>query len=129
VKRDREVGQRGLASLIIFLVTLMVAWVPLALAVAIPAASSRLLPALGNWMTANNRWIQVIVCLGFGIWLLAKGVTALWLARAGAAIAHGPRPRTAVYGEAMSSSAFRWAGTARKKAMMPAAIIRPAPSK
>ena len=70
-------GQRGLAGLIILLITLMVAWVPLLLAVAIPSASERLLPALGNWMNANSRWIQVVLCFGFGIWLLAKGVTSL----------------------------------------------------
>jgi uncharacterized membrane protein YfcA len=70
-------GQRGLAGLIILLITLMVAWVPLLLAVAIPSASDRLLPALGNWMNANNRWIQVVLCFGFGIWLLAKGLRAL----------------------------------------------------
>jgi Sap, sulfolipid-1-addressing protein len=70
-------GQRGLAGLIILLITLMVAWVPLALAVAIPSASSRLLPALGNWMTANNRWIQVVLCFGFGLWLLFKGLSGL----------------------------------------------------
>jgi hypothetical protein len=55
----------------------MVAWVPLLLAVAVPGASTRLLPWLGNWMTANNRWIQVVLGLGFGIWLLVKGVTSL----------------------------------------------------
>jgi hypothetical protein len=67
-------GQRGLAALVILLITLSVAWVPLFLAAAVPAASTRLLPALGNWMTANDRWIQVILGLGFGIWLLVKGI-------------------------------------------------------
>jgi cytochrome c biogenesis protein CcdA len=70
-------GQRGLAGLIILLITLMVAWVPLVLAVAIPSASERLLPALGNWMNTNSRWIQVVLCFGFGIWLLAKGLRGL----------------------------------------------------
>jgi cytochrome c biogenesis protein CcdA len=70
-------GQRGLAGLIILLITLMVAWLPLLLAVAVPSASDRLLPALGNWMNANNRWIQVVLCFGFGIWLLAKGLRGL----------------------------------------------------
>jgi hypothetical protein len=51
--------------------------VPLVLAAAVPGASTRLLPWLGHWMTANNRWIQVILGLGFGIWLVAKGVRAL----------------------------------------------------
>ena len=70
-------GQRGLAGLIILLITLMVAWVPLVLAVAIPSASDRLLPALGNWMNKNSRWIQVVLCFGFGVWLLAKGLRGL----------------------------------------------------
>jgi uncharacterized membrane protein YfcA len=70
-------GQRGIAGLVILVLTLIVAWVPLLLAVAVPGASTRLLPWLGNWMTANNRWIQVVLGLGFGIWLLVKGVTSL----------------------------------------------------
>ena len=70
-------GQRGLAALIILLITLMVAWVPLVLAAAVPGASTRLLPAMGRWMTANNRWIQVVLGLGFGVWLVAKGLNAL----------------------------------------------------
>jgi Sap, sulfolipid-1-addressing protein len=70
-------GQRGLAALVILLITLMVAWVPLLLAVAVPGASTRLLPWLGHWMTANNRWIQLVLGLGFGIWLFVKGLNAL----------------------------------------------------
>ena len=38
-------GQRGIAALIILVITLMVAWVPLLLAAAVRAASSRLLPS------------------------------------------------------------------------------------
>jgi threonine/homoserine/homoserine lactone efflux protein len=70
-------GQRGVAALIILLITLAVAWVPLLLAAVVPAASTRLLPALGNWMTANDRWFQVILGVGFGIWLLIKGIQGL----------------------------------------------------
>jgi threonine/homoserine/homoserine lactone efflux protein len=70
-------GQRGIAALIILLITLMVAWVPLLLAAVVPAASSRLLPALGRWMTENDRWIQVALGFGFGIWLVGKGISSL----------------------------------------------------
>jgi threonine/homoserine/homoserine lactone efflux protein len=70
-------GQRGITALIILLITLMVAWVPLLLAATVPAASSRLLPALGRWMTENDRWIQVVLGFGFGIWLVVKGIQAL----------------------------------------------------
>jgi threonine/homoserine/homoserine lactone efflux protein len=69
--------QQGLAALTILLITLMVAWVPLVLAAVVPGASTRLLPRLGGWMTANNRWIQVVLGFGFGIWLLVKGVNGL----------------------------------------------------
>jgi hypothetical protein len=70
-------GQRAVAGLIILVIALVVAWVPLVLAAAVPSASSRLLPALSRWMAANNRWIQVALGFGFGIWLVAKGVNAL----------------------------------------------------
>jgi hypothetical protein len=69
--------QQGLAALIILLITLMVAWVPLVLAAVVPGASTRLLPWLGGWMNANNRWIQVVLGFGFGIWLLIKGLNGL----------------------------------------------------
>jgi Sap, sulfolipid-1-addressing protein len=69
--------QQGIAALTILAITLMVAWVPLVLAAAVPGASTRLLPWLGGWMTAHNRWIQVVLGLGFGIWLLIKGVNGL----------------------------------------------------
>ena len=69
--------QQGLAALTILVITLMVAWVPLVLAAVVPGASTRLLPWLGGWMNANNRWIQVVLGLGFGIWLLVKGVNGL----------------------------------------------------
>jgi threonine/homoserine/homoserine lactone efflux protein len=74
---ELPLGQRGLAALVILSITLAVAWVPLVLAAAVPAASSRWLPALGNWMTANDRWMQVILGLGFGIWLAVKGIQGL----------------------------------------------------
>jgi hypothetical protein len=74
---DLPLGQQAIAALIILLITLMVAWIPLLLAATIPAASSRILPAIGDWMTRNDRWIQVALGLGFGIWLLIKGVQGL----------------------------------------------------
>jgi threonine/homoserine/homoserine lactone efflux protein len=70
-------GQRGLAGLTILLVTLSVVWFPLLVAAVVPGASTRLLPTLGRWMNHNNRWIQVVLGFGFGIWLLAKGVAGL----------------------------------------------------
>ena len=57
--------QQGLAALTI-----------LVLAAVVPGASTRLLPWLGHWMNANNRWIQVVLGLGFGVWLI-KGVNGL----------------------------------------------------
>jgi hypothetical protein len=70
-------GQQGIAALVILLITLMVAWVPLAIAIVVPATRTRLLPAVGDWMTRNNRWIQVALGFGFGAWLLWKGIRGL----------------------------------------------------
>lgn len=69
--------QRSIAALIILVIALMVAWVPLVLALAVPGASTRFLPALGSWMTENNRWIQVVLGVGFGVWLITTAVAAL----------------------------------------------------
>jgi threonine/homoserine/homoserine lactone efflux protein len=69
--------QQGIAALVILLITLMVAWVPLVIALVVPGATTRLLPAFGAWMTRNDRWIQVALGFGFGIWLLVKGLTGL----------------------------------------------------
>jgi len=69
--------QQGIVSLVILLTTLMVVWVPLLLAAVVPGTSTRLLPWLGRWMNANDRWIQVVLGFGFGVWLLLKGVDAL----------------------------------------------------
>jgi hypothetical protein len=68
----------GIAALTILVITLMVAWVPLLLAAVVPGALTRLLPRLGGWMTANNRWIQVVLGFGSGSWLLVKGVNGLY---------------------------------------------------
>jgi threonine/homoserine/homoserine lactone efflux protein len=70
-------GQKSIASLVILVITLMVTWVPLLVAATVPGASSRVLPAVGLWMRTNDRWIQVGLGFGFGIWLLLKGVDAM----------------------------------------------------
>jgi hypothetical protein len=70
-------GQQGVVALIMLLLTLMVAWVPLVSAAVIPGATERWLPAVGRWMTANDRWIRVVLGFGFGLWLLLAGVRAL----------------------------------------------------
>jgi threonine/homoserine/homoserine lactone efflux protein len=74
---DLPPGQRGLVALVILLITLSIAWVPLVAALAIPRATTKWLPAFGGWMTRNDRWIQVALGFGFGIWLLAKGISLL----------------------------------------------------
>lgn len=74
---ELPLGQVGLLGLIILVLTLMVAWVPLAIAVAVPGASSSWLPRFGAWMTRNDRWIQVTLGVGFGLLLLVKGIGAL----------------------------------------------------
>jgi len=74
---ELPLGQVGLAALMILVITLTVAWVPLAIAVAVPGASSSWLPRFGAWMTRNDRWIQVTLGVGFGLLLIVKGIGAL----------------------------------------------------
>ena len=74
---DLPLGQVGIAALIILVITLTVAWVPLAIAVVVPGASTSWLPRLGAWMTRNDRWIQVTLGVGFGLLLLVKGIGAV----------------------------------------------------
>lgn len=74
---DIPAGQRALVALIILLITLSIAWVPLLAAIVVPGATTRWLPALGDWMTRNDRWIQVALGFGFGLLLLANGIDAL----------------------------------------------------
>ena len=74
---ELPLGQVGLAALIILVITLTVAWVPLAVAVVVPGASSSWLPRFGAWMTRNDRWIQVTLGVGFGLLLVVKGFGAL----------------------------------------------------
>jgi hypothetical protein len=74
---DLGPGERGLAALVILLITLTVAWVPLLAATLIPGATERWLPATGRWMTANDRWIKVVLGFGFGIALAVAGIGQL----------------------------------------------------
>lgn len=70
-------GERAIAALIILLVTLSIVWVPLLAAAIVPGATEKWLPALGSWMTRNDRWIQVALGFGFGLLLLVKGIDAV----------------------------------------------------
>lgn len=74
---DLPLGQRGLAAVIILLLTLSIVWVPLALAAFVPGASTNYLPRFGAWMNRNDRWIQVALGTGFGTFLAVKGIRGL----------------------------------------------------
>lgn len=69
-------ASKGLAGLIVFVLTLAFVLVPLALTVFAPG-SERVLGAIGGWMSAHRRAIAVVLTMGFGIWLVAKGALAL----------------------------------------------------
>jgi threonine/homoserine/homoserine lactone efflux protein len=74
---DLPLGQRGLAALVILLLTLSIVWVPLAAAAFVPGASTNYLPRFGAWMSRNDRWIQMALGFGFGIFLAFKGIRGL----------------------------------------------------
>jgi hypothetical protein len=70
-------GEEGLDFHRALLFTLSIVWVPLALAAFLPGASTNYLPRFGAWLNRNDRWIQVALGTGFGIFLAVKGIRGL----------------------------------------------------
>jgi hypothetical protein len=62
----------------ILLVTLatITAWAPLLLATIAPSTADRVLGALDRWVTGHRKAITVTVCIGFGFYLILRGLTA-----------------------------------------------------
>jgi hypothetical protein len=74
-----DVGDAAKAAVtvVVTFLTLTVVLVPLALTALAPTTSGRILSAVSRWMHGHQRWIRVVLGLGFGIWLVAKGAGAL----------------------------------------------------
>jgi len=69
-------GRLGaLAALLV--ISLLPVLAPLAAYAAAPGAASRVLTPLGGWVRARSRAIGIAMLLGFGVYLVAKGVAAL----------------------------------------------------
>ena len=71
-----DVAAKCLVAVLVLLLTLGLVLVPLGLAAVAPATSARVLAAVGAWMTRHRRAIQVVLGVGFGCWLTAKGLLA-----------------------------------------------------
>jgi Sap, sulfolipid-1-addressing protein len=65
-----------IVTLVVFVLTLSFVLVPLVLAAVVPG-STRFLTALGDAMTRHRRTMSLVLCLGFGTWLVIRGIAAL----------------------------------------------------
>jgi hypothetical protein len=64
-------------AVIPFFAVLAPALAPATMATAAPGLTARVLTPLNVWVTANSRLIGVVICFGFGVWLVAKGSMGL----------------------------------------------------
>jgi hypothetical protein len=60
-----------------FLAVLMPALVPATIATTAPGLTGKVRTPLNDWVTRNSRLIGVVICFGFGAWLVVKGSTGL----------------------------------------------------
>jgi threonine/homoserine/homoserine lactone efflux protein len=68
-------ASQALVGAIVFALALSFVLVPLALTVAVPG-SQQVLSRVGAWMTAHRRALNAVLLIGFGAWLVLKGVRA-----------------------------------------------------
>lgn len=69
-------ADKALATLVVWLLALSFVVVPLVLAAVVPG-STRALSAIGDAMTRHRRALTIVLCVGFGAWLVVKGIVAL----------------------------------------------------
>lgn len=74
---ELDTAARAAAGGLILAIALIPAIVPLALSVAAPRAAGRMLTALGDAMHDHKRSMTVALGLGFGVWLVLKGLAEL----------------------------------------------------
>ena len=73
---DVGAGREAFVGLVVFMVAQSFVLIPLVLTVAVPG-SARTLSAIGGWMSAHRRGLNVVLLLAFGTWLAIKGAIAL----------------------------------------------------
>ena len=71
------VEERLLVTALTILIVLAPALVPLAAATVAPDASTRALTGLRDFLHDRGRGLRIVLGVGFGVWLLAKGIGEL----------------------------------------------------
>ncbi len=66
-----------LAVAVVLAITMALVLIPLAVVAIAPTTSERVLTRTGDWLTAHRRTITVVLCFGFGAYLLIKGFSRL----------------------------------------------------
>jgi threonine/homoserine/homoserine lactone efflux protein len=72
-----DLGERASVGVVTLAITLIPALVPLVLSAAAPGAAGRALSAVGRFMHDHNRATRIVLGLGFGAWLVLKGIGEL----------------------------------------------------
>ena len=65
---------KAVAVLLVFVITLALVLVPLAIVAIAPGAAERLLAATGAWLGTHRRSLTLVICFGLGAYLLAHGL-------------------------------------------------------
>jgi len=71
---DIDVADQALVAAIVFVIALGAVLLPLLLTATVPGVARPLLGAIGRWMTAHHRAISVVLSVGFGAYLVVKGM-------------------------------------------------------
>jgi hypothetical protein len=71
------VDERLIVAAVVIGVVLSTVWLPLVLSVLAPATSERLLDQAADFFHRNQRRVTIVLCLGFGAYLLIRGLSAL----------------------------------------------------
>ncbi len=74
---DVAVEERLIVTALTIFIVLAPALVPLALAAVAPDASTRALTKLRDFLHDRGRGLRIVLGVGFGVWLLAKGIGEL----------------------------------------------------
>lgn len=69
-----DAAEEAATIALVLAITMALVLVPLAVVAIAPQASGRVLTRAGDWLTAHNRRIGIVLCFGFGAYLLVHGL-------------------------------------------------------
>lgn len=74
---DSPFDAKATATVVVFVITTIVLWLPLLLSLLAPHTADRVLQPLNRFLATHTRLVTVVVSLGFAVFLGFKGLTRL----------------------------------------------------